>query len=150
VHKYCRLLFFACKIDLIWFERLLWLIICTNTQWIIGDLKIAGLVCLQKKVFLPSLLRLIFWWFFQLCIEKKLDGSARILFPSHIVNMVCTDCKGARRVNKTHLCKEGQAVLASRYQNKLNISCYTESQALVPSLMYNSFSVAKALCCKSS
>jgi hypothetical protein len=47
--KYCRLLFFPCKI---------------------GDFKIAGFVCLQKKVCLPSLLRPIFGDFFQLFIEK--------------------------------------------------------------------------------
>ena len=36
----------------------------------IGDFKIAGLVYLQKKVCLHSLLRRIFWLFFQLCIEN--------------------------------------------------------------------------------
>ena len=44
----------------------------------IGDFKIAGCVCLQKKVCLLSLLRGIFWWFLKLCIENELDGSTRI------------------------------------------------------------------------
>ena len=36
----------------------------------IGVFKIAGCVCLQKKVCLPSLLQGIFWWFLKLCIEN--------------------------------------------------------------------------------
>ena len=37
----------------------------------IGDLKIAGLVCLQKKVCLPSLLQHIFWRFFNYAFKTN-------------------------------------------------------------------------------
>ncbi len=41
----------------------------------IGDFKIAGRVCLQKKFVYDLSYKVIFWWFLKLCFENELNGK---------------------------------------------------------------------------